>query len=86
MFVQILGSLAEFERALIRERILMGLDHARGQGKRLGRPKVNDDEIVRRLRGEGLSYHAIERRLGISKGAVCRALCSVPPNWTPLRG
>jgi DNA invertase Pin-like site-specific DNA recombinase len=76
MFVQILGSLGEFERALIRERILMGLDYARRQGKRLGRPKVNDDQAVRKLRSEGFSYQTIQRRLGVSKGAVCRALQS----------
>lgn len=76
MFVQILGSLGEFERALIRERILLGLDYARRQGKRLGRPKVNDDQAVRKLRLEGLSYQGIQRRLGVSKGAVCRALQS----------
>jgi DNA invertase Pin-like site-specific DNA recombinase len=34
MFVQVLGSLAEFERELIRERILLGLEHARSEGKR----------------------------------------------------
>jgi DNA invertase Pin-like site-specific DNA recombinase len=74
MFVQILGSLGEFERALIRERIMVGLDYARSRGKRLGRPKVNDDQAVRRLRGEGMSYQTIQRRLGVSKGTVCRAL------------
>jgi DNA invertase Pin-like site-specific DNA recombinase len=74
MFVQILGSLGEFERALIRERVLVGLDHARSQGKRLGRPKVNDDAAVQKLRSQGLSYQTIQRRLGVSKGAVCRAL------------
>lgn len=74
MFVQILGSLGEFERALIRERIMLGLDYARSRGKCLGRPKVNDDQAVRRLRSEGLSYQTIQRRLGVSKGAVCRAL------------
>ena len=78
MFVQILGSLAEFERALIRERVMLGLEHARNQGKRLGRPKVNDDQAVRKLRLEGLSYQTIQRRLGVSKGAVCRALMAAP--------
>ena len=78
MFVQILGSLGEFERALIRERILLGLDYARSRGKRLGRPKSNDDQAVITLRRAGLSYQAIERRLGVSKGAVCRALKQLP--------
>lgn len=50
MFVQILGSLAEFERELIRERVILGLDHARANGKVLGRPRVNDYERVRTLR------------------------------------
>ncbi len=88
MFVQILGSLAEFERELIRERILLGLEHARKQGKRLGRPKSNDDQAVRELRVKGLSYQAIERRLGVSKGAVCRALKQTPkrsPNKKTIR-
>ena len=53
---------------------MLGLDFARSQGKRLGRPKVNDDEAVRKLRSQGLSYQTIQRRLGVSKGAVCRAL------------
>ena len=74
MFVQILGSLAEFERELIRDRILLGLDHARRSGKQLGRPRKNDYAAVKKLRGEGLSYQAIERKLSLSSGAVWRAL------------
>lgn len=74
MFVQILGSLGEFERALIQERIMMGLDHARAQGKILGRPKKNDYEAVRKLRGQGMSYQQIEKTLSLSSGSVWRAL------------
>jgi DNA invertase Pin-like site-specific DNA recombinase len=74
MFVQILGSLAEFERELIRERILLGLDHARREGKTLGRPKQRDDHSIQELHKMGLSYAQIQLKLGISKGAVCRAV------------
>jgi DNA invertase Pin-like site-specific DNA recombinase len=74
MFVQILGSLAEFERELIRERVILGLEHAKSSGKKLGRPKTHNDEKIRTLRRGGLSYQAIQRELRISKGAVCRAL------------
>jgi DNA invertase Pin-like site-specific DNA recombinase len=35
-----LGVFAEFERALIRERVLSGLSRAKAQGKRLGRPRL----------------------------------------------
>src|SRR5688500_13660895 len=38
--LHILAALAEFERERIRERVLAGLQRARNQGKRLGRPKT----------------------------------------------
>jgi len=47
LFLQILGAFAEFERAIIRERTLAGLDRARAQGKKFGRPwhKVKGKEL-----------------------------------------
>jgi putative DNA-invertase from lambdoid prophage Rac len=39
LMLQILGAFAEFEREIIRERTMAGLDRARAQGKTLGRPK-----------------------------------------------
>jgi len=39
LMVHILGAFAEFERAMIRERTIAGLERARAQGKKLGRPK-----------------------------------------------
>jgi DNA invertase Pin-like site-specific DNA recombinase len=38
---QMLGVFAEFERAMIRERVKAGLDRARAQGKTLGRPTID---------------------------------------------
>jgi DNA invertase Pin-like site-specific DNA recombinase len=35
LMFQIIGAMAEFERALIQERVRAGLRHARAQGKRL---------------------------------------------------
>ena len=40
LFLQILGAFAEFEREIIRERTMAGLDRARRQGKKLGRPRL----------------------------------------------
>lgn len=76
-FTQILGSLAEFERALAIDRTLAGLEHARRKGKRLGRPKTRDDGAILALRAKGLSYGAIARQLGITKCAVYRAVKAV---------
>ena len=38
--MQIVAAMAEFERSLIGERVRAGLQHARSQGKRLGRPPL----------------------------------------------
>src|SRR5712691_11325144 len=37
--MHILGAIAEFERGRIQERVKAGLQRARAQGKRLGRPR-----------------------------------------------
>src|SRR5947209_355318 len=37
---QMLGVFAEFERAMIQERVRAGLARAKGEGKRLGRPPI----------------------------------------------
>jgi DNA invertase Pin-like site-specific DNA recombinase len=73
-FIQILGSLAEFEKSIIRERIMAGIKHARNKGKRLGRPRLHREHEILRLRGQGLSHRQIARRLGVSKGLVYRVL------------
>lgn len=41
LMFNVMGSLAQFERELIRERTMLGLERARKQGKTLGRPKVS---------------------------------------------
>jgi len=40
---QMMGVFAEFERAMIQERVRAGLRRARDEGKRLGRPKIAAD-------------------------------------------
>lgn len=39
LFMQILGAFAEFEREIIRERTIAGLERARAKGIKLGRPR-----------------------------------------------
>lgn len=78
LFVQVLGSLAEFEKALIRERTMLGLQHAKAKGKLLGRPKVIDDKEIHNLIDQGLSHREIHKRLGISKGTIWRAIRNRP--------
>ena len=43
MVFTVLGAVAELERSLIRERVILGLQRAKAQGKQLGRPRVPID-------------------------------------------
>jgi len=71
-----LSVFAQFERAMIRDRVNAGLDRARSQGKRLGRPPVPPVTVskCRRLRERGLTFRAIGEKTGLSHTAVRRLL------------
>lgn len=67
LLLQILASVAEFEREMIRERTLSGIKAAQAAGKIVGRPKrvFRRDEVVRLRDEEGLSWRAIAKKLNI---------------------
>lgn len=72
---QMMGVFAEFERAMIRERVNAGLARAKAQGKTLGRPRRDDAKrlaAVRKLRKQGVGINKIARQLGIGVSAVQR--------------
>jgi DNA invertase Pin-like site-specific DNA recombinase len=71
---QVLGVFAEFERAMIVERVKAGLARARAQGKRLGRRPMSED-VVERIREElatGAGILKTAKALGIGTGTVHR--------------
>ena len=71
----IIGAVAELERNLIKERVVMGLARVRGQGKKLGRPtKGLDRAEALRLKATGLTHRAIAAQLGVSHTLVGQAL------------
>jgi DNA invertase Pin-like site-specific DNA recombinase len=63
-----LGVFAEFERAMIRDRVMAGLDRARASGKRLGRPRTTPFKIgrIRAALDEGRGVRATARLLKVS--------------------
>jgi len=71
---QMCGTFAEFERALIRERVLAGLTRARAEGKRLGRPQVGADveRKVRALKRKGVGMIRIAKMAGCGVSTVQR--------------
>ena len=69
--MHILGAIAEFERERIRERVLAGLQRARTQGTRLGRPRASLP-VERLQRVDGLSLDAGAAQLGVSRSTLKR--------------
>lgn len=69
--MHILGAIAEFERARIAERVKAGLQRARAQGKRLGRPRVAAP-TDRVLAVSHASVDGAARILGVSRSTVKR--------------
>ncbi|MGY0715372.1 recombinase family protein [Azospirillum sp. TSO5] len=69
---QMLGIFSEFERAMIQDRIRAGLNRARAEGRRLGRPKTSD-AIIARIRREldaGHGIHKTAKLVGCGVGTV----------------
>jgi DNA invertase Pin-like site-specific DNA recombinase len=69
---QMLGVFAEFERAMIAERVRAGLARARSEGKRLGRPAL-EKRIREALATPGRpGVRVIAKRFGVDPGTVQR--------------
>lgn len=77
LYMHMIGAFAEFEAALIKERVKAGMNNAKihgtKSGKPIGRQRVYDYNLIKRSCTPGKSYGAICRELGVSKGAVSRA-------------
>ena len=71
----IIAAMAALERNIIVERVKAGLNRARSQGKRLGRPLADvDARRVLELRRDGRSLRDIARRLGTSRTKALKVL------------
>jgi DNA invertase Pin-like site-specific DNA recombinase len=70
------GVFAEFERAMIQERVKAGLACATASGKVLGRPRVLADveNRIRELRASGRGILSIARELRVGGGTVQRVV------------
>jgi DNA invertase Pin-like site-specific DNA recombinase len=66
----IISAIAALERDLIAERVRNGLANARAKGKLIGRKKLRDSELIRKLLKSGLSYRKISKIAKCSHGSV----------------
>ena len=76
MMIGVLGSLAEYERELVRERTALKREALRRNGTKFGRPrKVKDAEHIataRRMRSDGFTAKDIAKYLGVSRATLYR--------------
>ena len=68
---------AEFERGVIRERILASHNRARAEGRKIGRPSTISEGLIKSvkyMRENGLGIKKIAKDLGIGVGSVYKAM------------
>jgi DNA invertase Pin-like site-specific DNA recombinase len=80
MMIGVLGSLAEYERELIKERTALKRQASLANGTRFGRPrKVSDAEHIataKRMKADGHTGKDIAKYLGVSRATLYRYLCA----------
>lgn len=76
LMLNLLGAVAEFETAIMKERQREGIERAKRDGKYKGRKATARAKTaeVQQLRSEGLGASAIASQLGISRASVYRML------------
>lgn len=76
LFLNLVGSIAEFEREIMLERQREGIAAAKAAGRYKGRAPTARNKLaeIRRLAGEGVGKAEIARRLGVGERSVYRML------------
>jgi len=76
---QMMGVFAEFERAMIRERVIAGLATAKERGVVLGRPKVSEEieRRIQRLLRKGVGQLKVAREVGCGVSTVQRVVAEL---------
>lgn len=73
LFFHVIGAFAEYEKDIIRTRVKLGLERAKAEGKKLGRPSNLNEDIKREvieLHKAGMGKRKIAKRFGIGVGTV----------------
>ncbi|MDT4866063.1 Transposon gamma-delta resolvase [compost metagenome] len=79
LMLSMMGSFAEFERSMIKERQREGIEKAKAKGVYKGRVKSVDDDAIRAVvagdgETKGLSFRKAAESLGVSLSTVQRAM------------
>jgi DNA invertase Pin-like site-specific DNA recombinase len=73
----LMASLGEYEKNLMRERIILGINRAKLQGKKLGRPSNMNDGMrnaIKILREKGMGIVSISKQLNCGVGTIYKVI------------
>jgi DNA invertase Pin-like site-specific DNA recombinase len=78
LMIGVLGSLAEYERELIKERTALKRQASRANGTKFGRPRRVEDPVhiatAKRMKADGHTSKDIAKYLGVSRATLYRYL------------
>jgi len=77
LMLTIMGGIAEFERGLIRKRTDEGIERAKKQGKKFGRPERLDagqKRVIAERLGKGATIPELAKEYGVGVGTIWRAV------------
>jgi len=76
LMFHIIAAMSEFEKSLIKERVIAGIANARSKGIRIGRKPIDPISIEKmfELRAQNLSYEKISKELKLSVGVIHKTL------------
>ena len=77
-----MGSLAQYERELVKERTALKRATSRANGTKFGRPRkvreIQDIATAKRMKVDGHTCKAIAKYLGVSRATLYRYLVDEP--------
>ena len=79
MMFQMCGVFAEFERGMIQQRVKLGQERARSEGKHIGRPRSINEGLVHSIiymRQQGLGIRRIAKDLRVGVGTIYKVIDS----------
>ena len=77
LMFSLIGAFSEFEKSIIRDRILSGLDNARKKGRIGGRPTNLTDEVrskIVELKSTGVSIRKIKNECSVGTATIYKVL------------
>ena len=77
MMFSMIGVFAEFERSMIRERVVAGQNRAKEQGKHIGRPTNLNEGLkhsIKYMKEQGVGIRKIAKELKVGIGTVYKVL------------